>query len=143
MNRMERSCRSLLLHPVNPNDPVILSKSISVSPPSGSSLRQAFNIFRRDDDLAAETGVNSHVLQVRRLRGLLVQAERDSLPVGVRQVVVLLRPDGFGFHDERFAVGVERIGHCGFAGQGRLRAAGVASILAGKRGERYGVSSFT
>jgi hypothetical protein len=73
--------------------------------------RQTPQIFRRHCNLAAKTGVLADVVELGRLLRMSVELRFDALPVGRRPVVVLVGPDGRVFHDQRFTIRIELVGH--------------------------------
>ena len=71
----------------------------------------SFDVIRRDADHAGEPRVLTEIVQIGRLGGAGVEQRSGLGLVGRRPVLVLLGPFRVLFHDERFAVRIEGVGH--------------------------------
>jgi hypothetical protein len=72
---------------------------------------QALQIGGCDGDLPAEARVLADVFQLGGVLRVGVQQGLDPPPIGQRPIVIFLGPDRGPLHDERFAIGIEFVGH--------------------------------
>jgi hypothetical protein len=72
---------------------------------------QPLQIGCGDGDLPAEAGVLPDVLQFGGVLRIGVQQCLDPPPIGERPIVIFFRPDCGSFHNQRFAIGIEFVGH--------------------------------
>lgn len=77
------------------------------------SSGDALDVFGRDDDLSAKSGVSADVFELRNLIRLLVEQLLDPCPLPGFPIVEFLGPLGFRLDDQRFTIRIKFVGHVG------------------------------
>lgn len=98
-----RRLQKLYFIGVNPQNPCVSAFYSSLGIDS-------LEVFVRDDDLTAETGVRADVLELGRLFGAFVE-QGFELRLTARIELRAFGPNGRRFYDECFAIRIKLVGH--------------------------------